>query len=150
MSWSLIVSSRSSLRMWLLMKIVFPNKSASEDEIKWLLKFAIEGRKRVKDQLLRIDETFAAVKFSFTDKEGNETTVRTLEEGLYPDIYYGCEPDGESSGSGESGLPEPKPQVVPDSIPSSEAKPKEVKKLVQQENAIVPVADADPGTIKKN
>lgn len=71
-----------------LMKILFPAKDATTDEIKWLLKFAIEGRKRVKDQLLRIDETFEPVHFAFTDNDGKETVVATLEEGLYPDIYY--------------------------------------------------------------
>ena len=108
-----------------LMKIVFPNKGATEEETKWLLKFAIEGRKRVKDQLLRIDETFTAVNFAFTDKEGKETVVKTLEEGLYPDIYYdGGAKAGEGGDASEdqsteipspvaaaSGTPSPAPPV---------------------------------------
>jgi len=82
-----------------LMKILFPSKNATVEEIKWLLKFAIEGRKRVKDQLLRIDETFVPVNFSFTDHEGNQTVVKTLEEGLHPDIYY-----SRGAADGDSGL----------------------------------------------
>lgn len=70
-----------------LMKILFPNKDATADEIKEMLKFAIEGRRRVKDQLLRIDETYAEVHFAFEDKEGSETVVHTLEQTQYPDIY---------------------------------------------------------------
>lgn len=88
-----------------LMKIVFPKKDATKDEIKWLLKFAIEGRKRVKDQLLRIDDTFTAVNFAFSDKEGNETVVKTLEEGLYPDIYYSRSAAGEDADSTDSPVP---------------------------------------------
>ena len=34
-----------------LMKILFPEGEASEEDVELLLKFAIEGRKRVKDQL---------------------------------------------------------------------------------------------------
>ncbi len=81
-----------------LMKILFPSKDATVKEIKWLLTFAIEGRKRVKDQLLRIDETFVPVNFAFTDNDGEETVVKTLEEGLYPDVYY-------SRAAAEAGAP---------------------------------------------
>ena len=44
-----------------LMKIVYPDKNATPAEIEELLKFAMEGRKRVKDQILRIDKTFRQV-----------------------------------------------------------------------------------------
>lgn len=37
------------------MKILYPQGEASEAEIEDVLRTAIEGRKRVKDQLLRID-----------------------------------------------------------------------------------------------
>lgn len=40
-----------------LMKILFPNGKASKEDVELILKFAIEGRKRVKDQLMRIDST---------------------------------------------------------------------------------------------
>jgi ATP-dependent Lon protease len=71
-----------------LMKILFPTGEASAQEIEDILKFAIEGRKRVKDQLLRIDNTYAEVQFSYKDKAGNEKTVLTLEEEEYPTYYY--------------------------------------------------------------
>lgn len=41
-----------------LMKILHPHRKATDQEIEELLQFSIEGRKRVKDQLMRIDETF--------------------------------------------------------------------------------------------
>ena len=37
-----------------LMKILFPHGGATKEEVEELLRFAIEGRKRVKDQLLSL------------------------------------------------------------------------------------------------
>jgi ATP-dependent Lon protease len=71
-----------------LMKLVYPTGDASADEMELLLRCAIEGRKRVKDQLCRIDSTMAAVDFSYTriGKESPET-VETIEEKDYPELY---------------------------------------------------------------
>lgn len=55
-----------------LMKIIYPDKKATPDEIEELLKFAMEGRKRVKDQILRIDSTLPPVDFSYTKKSGEK------------------------------------------------------------------------------
>jgi len=71
-----------------LMKIIFPHGEATEDEIEEVLKFAIEGRKRVKDQLMRIDSTYAKVDFTYTNNAGKLVSVKTLEEKEYPDYYY--------------------------------------------------------------
>jgi ATP-dependent Lon protease len=71
-----------------LMKILYPEGVASKEEIEELLRFAIEGRKRVKDQLMRIDATYAGVKFTYTDNAGKSFTVKTLEEAEYPAHYY--------------------------------------------------------------
>lgn len=70
-----------------LMKIIFPHGGATKDEVEELLKFAIEGRKRVKDQLMRIDKTYAPVRFAFTDRSGRTIAVKTLEEKEYPQYY---------------------------------------------------------------
>lgn len=70
-----------------LFKIIFPNKIATTQEIQELLIFAMEGRKRVKDQLLRIDSTFADTKFGFVDNEQNQYLIQTLEEKEYPQYY---------------------------------------------------------------
>lgn len=71
-----------------LMKILYPHRKATDKEIEELLNFSIEGRKRVKDQLMRIDQTFTPVQFSYSDAQGKEVRVRTLEEQEYPKVYY--------------------------------------------------------------
>lgn len=71
-----------------LMKVIFPHGEATAEELEKLLRCAIEGRKRVKDQLLRIDSTYSAVNFSYQDQEGNLKTVSTLEEEEYASYYY--------------------------------------------------------------
>ena len=58
-----------------LMKILFPEGEATQEEIQAILHFAIEGRKRVKDQLMRIDSTYADVRFSYEDGEGKTFSV---------------------------------------------------------------------------
>lgn len=70
-----------------LMKILFPQGGASEAEIEEILKFSMEGRKRVKDQLFRIDSTYADVNFSYSNKVGKEAPVYTLEELEYPNYF---------------------------------------------------------------
>ncbi|WP_457552916.1 BREX system Lon protease-like protein BrxL, partial [Desulfobacula sp.] len=79
-----------------MMKILFPHKEATEKEIEEVLQFAIEGRKRVKDQLMKIDSTYAAVRFAYTCNDGGETIhVKSLEEEEYPQ-YFGSFADEES------------------------------------------------------
>jgi ATP-dependent Lon protease len=71
-----------------LMKIMFPHGGASKDEVEELLRFAIEGRKRVKDQLMRIDSTYGNVHFSYLDSNSTSYQVTTLEEREYPNYYH--------------------------------------------------------------
>lgn len=71
-----------------LMKILYPSGEATKEEIEEILRFAIEGRKRVKDQLLRIDSTYAATDFSYQENGGAWKKVYTLEEKEYPKYYY--------------------------------------------------------------
>lgn len=72
-----------------LMKLIFPDGKASKEEIKEILTFAVEHRKRVKDQLVRIDPTFYQVSFDYTDNETKEkVSVKTVEETCYPSLYY--------------------------------------------------------------
>mgnify|MGYP006077863391 CR=1 FL=1 len=84
-----------------LMKILFPQGGATEQEVEELLKFSMEGRKRVKDQLFRIDTTYAEVDFSYTDSSGKEKPVTTLEELEYPNYFH------KTVSSDDAGLPEP-------------------------------------------
>lgn len=71
-----------------LMKLLYPHGDASAEEIEEILRFAIEGRKRVKDQILRIDSTMTDVKFGYLDKTGTWYPVYTLEEDEYPTYYH--------------------------------------------------------------
>lgn len=71
-----------------LLKILHPSGKATKEEVKELLVLAMEGRKRVKDQLLRIDATYDAVEFWLEDKAtGEKTHIQTLEEKEYSRIY---------------------------------------------------------------
>lgn len=73
-----------------LMKIIFPNNDATSEETQELLTFAIEGRKRVKDQLLRIDPTFSSANFVFYSHRApaQEIAVCTQEETEFGNIYH--------------------------------------------------------------
>jgi ATP-dependent Lon protease len=65
-----------------LMKLLYPHKEATEQEILEILDFSIEGRKRVKDQLYIVDETFSKerVDFIYTVlSTGKEVAPETLE-----------------------------------------------------------------------
>ena len=71
-----------------LMKILFPHGGATNEEVEELLRFAIEGRKRVKDQLMRIDSTYGNVRFTYLGTDGQAKPVTTLEEEEYPSYYH--------------------------------------------------------------
>ncbi len=63
-----------------LAKIIFPHGEFTEDDAKFMLEFSIESRRRVKDQLRKMDETFERVDFSYINKKTNKKTfVQTLE-----------------------------------------------------------------------
>jgi ATP-dependent Lon protease len=85
-----------------LMKILFPQGGAVKEEIEELLKFAIEGRKRVKDQLMRIDSTYANVHFTYQDTSGQIMPVITLEEEEYPHYYRSKRKQDSEDGGQES------------------------------------------------
>jgi len=63
-----------------LAKVIFPDGEFGEEDARLMLEFAIENRKRVKDQLRKMDETFEKVDFSYvTKKSGKRSFVHTLE-----------------------------------------------------------------------
>ncbi len=88
-----------------LMKILFPHDEATQEEVEEILSFAIEGRKRVKDQLMRIDSTYAEAKFYYVNKAGEQQWVRTLEEQQYPNYYHRTIESGEDASALETGEP---------------------------------------------
>ncbi len=71
-----------------LFKILYPHEKASKNELREILEFAIEGRKRIKDQIMRVDPTYSEVRFGYFDLENREEKpVKTLEEKKYPHFY---------------------------------------------------------------
>lgn len=71
-----------------LMKIIYPDGNCDKEQALELLRVAAEGRKRVKDQIVRIDNTFTAPTFVIEDNEtGDKVEVKTLEEQEYPEMY---------------------------------------------------------------
>jgi ATP-dependent Lon protease len=65
-----------------LVKLIYPNKQLTDEEVYELLDFCIEGRKRVKDQLYIIDETFRSEKVDFNYtilSSGRKISPETLE-----------------------------------------------------------------------
>jgi len=113
-----------------LMKILFPHQDAEQAEIEELLRFSIEGRKRVKDQLLRIDQTFGGVTFSYTDGSGEERAVTTLEEDQYP-RYYADRNDALQQPLALEALPEALPEADGSSA-AAEQKPLPGHRTVQE------------------
>jgi ATP-dependent Lon protease len=68
-----------------LMKIIYPHREATKEEIEHVLVFAMEGRKRIKNEILKMDHTFDPVKFAYIDLEtGERKEVMTAEELRYP------------------------------------------------------------------
>lgn len=86
-----------------LMKILFPHGEVSVEEIEELLRFSIEGRKRVKDQLMRVDPTYGNVHFIYLDSSKQAKNVTTLEEEEYPHHYHTTFFDGEEGTSDTNG-----------------------------------------------
>lgn len=70
-----------------LMKVIYPNQEATVAEVHELLHFAMESRKRVRQHIIRIDETFEAKEFIIEKKDGTEEIVRCSEELQYPKLF---------------------------------------------------------------
>ena len=108
-----------------LMKLLYPNGQATKEEVEEILRFSVEGRKRIKDQLMRIDSTYADVTFAYTDlRTGQIRHVKTLEEKMYPQHY------GSSNGQGEV---ESQLSDIETSTQKEEGKPRE-QHLTFEEN----------------
>ena len=72
-----------------MMKLLYPDGVITDEEAYELIDFAAESRKRVKDQLYKIDETFKAepTKFIYEKLKGDgNVVVETLERLSNPDI----------------------------------------------------------------
>ena len=115
-----------------LLKVLFPDGACTKPEIQELLSFALEGRRRVKEQILKLDETFAPVTFSYTDRvDRKEHIVVTLEEMQYPTLARttGREPEAKED---ELQLDVPQPRETASASVVSEPQPGH---LVVRENS---------------
>ena len=87
-----------------LMKLIYPNEVFTDEEAYEIIDFAAEGRKRVKDQIYKVDETFKAEPAIFEyENLKNDTLVKveTLENLCNPgySINFGDETSRELEGS---------------------------------------------------
>lgn len=89
-----------------LIKVIYPHGEFTEAEAKELLDFAIECRKRVKNQLRKMDETFndEIIKFQYKTSDGKVHKTETLEVIEYGDFKLDIPAGGgdESSEDGET------------------------------------------------
>ena len=101
-----------------MLKLLYPDGKYTDEEALEIIEFAAEGRKRVKDQLYLIDETFKAepAKFEYELlRTGDVVKVKTLEEienPVRPEASISDEdslPFGEAKPEAEK---QPKPRVV--------------------------------------
>lgn len=114
-----------------LMKILFPHDGATKEEIEELLRFAIEGRKRVKDQLMRIDSTYGNVRFTYLGTDGQAKPVTTLEEEEYPSYYHKAIAEGEDGEILEAAQPG-SPQIPSEPLAPAEPVLKEKHRTFQE------------------
>ena len=120
-----------------MMKLIYPDGKMTDDEAYELIDFAAESRKRVKDQLYVIDETFQAepAKFQYLNvKTGENRTVLTLEQIEYDFLplherkaqdeeeEIPILPNGGKPGINNNDVPENKQKVESQSTASSKSK----------------------------
>jgi len=114
-----------------LLKLIFPNGGETEAEVEELLRFAIECRKRVKDQLLRIDSTFESADFHYIALDGAKRAVTTLEEEEFPQFYH-----RRSTGDGDDSAAQS--EIVPISAASASTAAPSTASAVAVAPAFVP------------
>lgn len=120
-----------------LMKILFPDGNATPQEIEELLAFSMEARRRVREHILRIDDTFKRHDFIYKPLGGGpQVTVLTPEEILYP-TFAGPRvrhaPDGESVSSDQGNMSDAN-ELSPTHTPNATADGPQPGHLVIPEN----------------
>ena len=100
-----------------LLKLLFPDGGQTESEVEELLRLAMESRKRVKDQLARIDSTYPDVDFHYVGSDGAKRYVSTVEEEEYPQFYHlkpALDPNGQEAANTD-------PLIVDACVPTGHA-----------------------------
>lgn len=126
-----------------LMKILFPAGGESRSEAELLLRFAMEGRKRVKDQVMRIDPTYSAVSFGYYDEENCLIPVKTFEEERFPE-FYSCGAAAPSDESAEE-TEQPEGPTEAASFPAVQAELKPVQGAAEAQATRIDVAEGQGG-----
>ncbi len=111
-----------------MIKLLYPDGVFTEQEAYEIINFAAESRKRVKDQLYIIDDTFRAAgvaKFEYIKPNGEEVKVETLERLANPE-FVEEEPkdegnpttpqEGGENGNGPAESAKPAVKLVPKNI----------------------------------
>lgn len=95
------------------LKLLHPEGEPNNDEFNEYIEYALEGRRRVKEQLYKRknDEEFAALDFSFFDQDGTERAVHCLES---KGIGLGTAVDTVSVPAADVAVP-----TTPPSVPSN-------------------------------
>lgn len=109
-----------------LLKVIFPAGGESSEDVEELLQLAMESRKRVKDQLFRIDATYPEVDFYYTGTDGEKRRVQTVEEQEFPQFYHlkpASDPKQQSTDgdNADEAVVEPVPEANVQSIASTPA-----------------------------
>lgn len=123
-----------------MVKLLYPNGVFTDEEAFEIINFAAEGRKRVKDQLYTIDETFRAepAYFEYENlKAHTKVQVKTLEQLDYgkedyrpaepasiEDLPKTVVPEGQQSTAAAPAAPSaeqpnPAPEIAPENLPST-------------------------------
>ena len=107
-----------------LMKIIFPHGQAAPEEMEELLTFSMEARRRVREHILRIDDTFDRHDFTYKRlNDGQEVTVLTPEERQYPTFAGPSRTTSESSPTDTSSDETKEPREIPESSPTKKSGP---------------------------
>ena len=119
-----------------LMKILFPDGEQTLEETEEILKFSIECRKRVKDQLMRFDSTFKKVDFAYEKNDGSRVNVQTLEEIEFPAYYYNRAASDEQPSSQEDAAMPQTPisnkEIIPPLTPELDNSPTEGHEVIKE------------------
>lgn len=140
-----------------MMKLLYPDGNMTDEEAYELVDFAAEGRKRVKDQLYRIDETFCAepAKFQYVNLKSGETTkVTTLEEvenGIDLEAaLFGNREVKEDDGLSKESSDEPSDETDTEAPSSKEIATEESNKEPRTKRPRIPVLRECMKTIRMN
>ena len=113
------------------MKILFPDGNATAEEMEELLSFAMESRRRVREHIIRIDDTFKHHDFIYRRRStGNSVRVLTPEERQYPSFT--------SPKSNVPGATEPVEPAQPESAPTATTVSVTIEAPLEPAHVVVP------------